>query len=294
MQGIAFYETFKAMLGKWPQINQCLYLCEMLSWEKALLGAVAKYNPKIQTVGYQHTSISRNHFFYFHPSWKNGGLDARHSMPVPRILAANGRVTYELLSESGFEGLREVESLRHLHLETSRPSTNHRGKPVLLVAGSYNRREMENMLSLALDAFEHTQEIEVWLKGHPSCSFRDLRASFENRLHESNFRILEGDVSKYLPHAWAVLVATSTVSIEALAYGCQVLVPLFPDMICMCPLAGFEGLYESVRTPEELQCKIASLHETKLEEERLRQNHFIKKYWHLDPSLKRWNELLLS
>jgi len=77
-----------------------------------------------------------------------------------------------------------------------------------------------------------------------------------------------------------------------MAYGCEVVVPFFPDAVCISPVVGFEDYYHKVTTPEELcntVSKIFSRHVLKSTDE---YRKFVKSYWDLDPSLNKWAELL--
>ena len=46
-----------------------------------------------------------------------------------------------------------------------------------------------------------------------------------------------------------MLVPTSTVAIEALGAGCDVIIPVFPDAMLMNPLADFDSYHHTVANP---------------------------------------------
>ena len=75
-------------------------------------------------------------------------------LPLPDVLACNGKHLYDLLSESGYPGLIETEAVRYMYLDKvlSLPRAPRKGRPVLLVAGTYNRNETRSLVGLVAAA----------------------------------------------------------------------------------------------------------------------------------------------
>jgi len=96
-----------------------------------------------------------------------------------------------------------------------------------------------------------------------------------------------------LEAASMVIVPTSTVAIEALAFGCRVLVPVFTDFFTMSPLVAYERFYEKIYQPADLK---RALDEFQGQDTGGRngddERSFVRNFWNLDPSLANWKVLL--
>lgn len=296
MQGILYYFIFKQVFKKIFYINDCLYYCEMHAWEKALNAAKKQENPYIRTIGFQHATVSKNHFHFFHDQSETVGEDKVSDLPLPDVIACNGQFMYSTLAESGYTKLEKVEAVRYNYLDKILSSTiRHREEvPVLLVAGSINKTESINLIHIVNAAFPKAENFDIWFKGHPLMPFEKLFEEVGIDISERGYMIRHNNISECLDSAWAVLVPSSTVAIEALAYGCEVIVPVFPNSMLMNPLADFEGYYHKAGCPEELRetmRKIVNghtLHDTNEYKE------FVRKYWCIDRTLPRWVNLLKS
>jgi surface carbohydrate biosynthesis protein (TIGR04326 family) len=292
--GILHALIFREVLKKIPGIVDCLYYCEMQAWEKALNAAKKDINPQIRTIGYQHSSVSRNDLSYFYDKTETVSWGKPSDLPLPDILACNGKYLYDLLSESGYPNLIETEAVRYLYLHEilSLESMPRKGRPLLLVAGPYNRDEAKALTSLVCAAFPRADRFDIWFKGHPSMPFEEIFQDLGLDYLHAGFIIQHDNISEYLSKAWAVIVPTSTVAMEALGAGCEVIIPVFPDAMLMNPLADFEDYHHHVTTPQELRLvmeKIVggySLHGTE------EYQHFIRRYWNINPSLPLWSKLL--
>jgi len=77
--------------------------------------------------------------------------------------------------------------------------------------------------------------------------------------------------------------------LEALAAGCAVIRPVFPDVLSTSPLDGFEACYARVATPAELVEAVSNALDSQTTAE---VRDVARRYWTLDPSLPRWRALL--
>jgi surface carbohydrate biosynthesis protein (TIGR04326 family) len=295
MQGIIDAVAFNNLFKNINDINDCLYYCEMQAWEKSLNAAAKKFNRNIRTIGFQHSAISRNEFQYFYDKEEIGASNGRMvDMPLPDVFACNGQAEYSILSKTGYPNLTILESVRYMYINKilSSADTNRKGIPVLLVAGSYDRNASKELISLVYGAFPKVDKFNIWFKAHPAMPFEDLFNELKIDINRTGYNIYHGNISEYLGQAWSVLTPTGVVAIEAMAYGCEVIVPFFPDAVCISPVVGFEDFYHKVTTPEELSntvSRIFSGHVLKSTDE---YRKFVKSYWDLDPSLNKWAELL--
>ncbi len=266
----------------------------MHAWEKALSAAKNRKNPQIRTMGYQHACVSRNDLSSFCDKTDTVRTDNLSALPLPDVLACNGEYLYSLLSESGFPGLTQVESVRYLYMDEMLSSqiTPRTGRPVLLIAGAYDRSETRALVSLVYAAFPKADRFDIWFKGHPSMPVEEIFEELAIDVAKTGYAICRDNISEYLGQAWAMLVSTSTVSIEALAFGCEVIIPFFPDTMLINPLADCEKYYHKVTCAEDLRETMGKIMEGHslggIDEYR----QFIDSYWNIDSKLPRWTNLL--
>jgi surface carbohydrate biosynthesis protein (TIGR04326 family) len=294
-RGIIFYLTYLEVFKAMPQARTCLYFCEMQAWEKALLLARKKQNPALKTIAFQHTVIMENYFNYFYHHDEIKQLNQPADFPLPDRLLANGSLMHRLLAQSNFPNLGEAEAIRQLYITQLKigertPTQKH----VMLVVGSYDKVETKSLLTLVFKAFPVAHYFEIWVKGSPVNPAEPLLQELGINWQAANYKICYTAVADLLPSTTIALVANTTVAIEALAFGCSLIIPLFADTMMMNPVVSTDMDYQLVSEPEQLQqCvdkiilanKIPSLHANK---------EFIKNYWHLDASIPRWTEILNS
>jgi surface carbohydrate biosynthesis protein (TIGR04326 family) len=294
VHGILYALMFREVFACLPDIADCLYYCEMHAWEKALNAAKRSLRPRLRTIGYQHAAVSRNDMGYFQDRSETVRTGKASDLPLPDVLACNGRYLHALLAESGYPGLQETEAVRYLYLNQllSREPLPRQGRPVLLVAGPYDRREAKALAAMVCEAFPKAERFDIWFKGHPSLPFEEVFAELGRDWRAAGFSIKHGNISDYLGSAWAVLVPTSTVAMEALGAGCEVIIPLFPDAMLMNPLADFDRFYHMATTPEELRCVMRDVVGGACFGRGAPCREFIRGYWHLDPALPLWSSLL--
>jgi surface carbohydrate biosynthesis protein (TIGR04326 family) len=296
IMGILYYFIFKQVFKEVLNINDCLYYCEMHAWEKALNAAKKQVNPNIRTIGFQHATASRNFYHFFYDPKETMVKREISTLPLPNVIACNGDIMYSNSAESGYQNLVKVEAVRQVYLDEilSSPRKSRKGKPVLLVAGSIDKTESTNLITLVSAAFPKMEGFDIRFKGHPSMPFEKLFEEEGVDVSKRGYLICNNNISECLESAWAVLVPTSTVSIEALLYGCEVIIPALPNSMLMSPLADFKGYYHKVTYPEELKetmCKIVNgytLHSISEYKE------FVRNYWCIDRTLPRWTKLLKS
>ena len=296
IQGILYALTFREVFKQIPGVTDCLYYCEMHAWEKALNAAKKDINPQIRTIGYQHASVSKNDFGYFYDKSETVSTGKPSDLPLPDILACNGKYLYDLLSVSGYPNLIETEAVRYLYLDKvlSIKSMPRKGRPLLLVAGPYNKNEARALVAFVSMAFPSADQFDIWFKGHPAMPLEEIFQELGLDNLKKGFSIKYGNISEYLCDAWAVIVSTSTVAMEALGAGCEVIIPVFPEAMLMNPLADFDNYYHNVMTPQELRVVMEKIIGGRYLYDTEEYKYFIKRYWNIDPSLPLWSKLLES
>ena len=154
--GLIYYYMFRSMFREIRDTHDCVYYCEMQPWEKAL-NAARRVNPgRFRTIGFQHSSFSKNYFHYFYDKTELAGRGDATDLPLPDVMSCNGERAYAMFTGSGYRNVRKAESVRYLYLDTALSSDQSRARddrPVLLVAGSVNREESLRLIRLTHEAF---------------------------------------------------------------------------------------------------------------------------------------------
>lgn len=286
VRGLYYREVFARLVEAVPA-RDIVYYAEFQGWEQALNAAGARAGAR--RIGYQHTHVARHHYFYFRTAAETSGTGSR--MPLPSVVAANGEVTRRLLSESGFETLTTLECVRQMHLASIQPAVKP-AAPTLLVAGSIDRVETLALLSLVAAAFPAGAPLRIVVKAHPSQPAAPLFETLGINPASAGYEMVEGTVGEALAGATIALVGSSAVAIEALAYGCDVIVPVTAAFISMSPVTGFDEWHHRVFSPADLRAAVERIlagGPAKTPAEKLA---FVHQYWLLDPALPRWRALL--
>lgn len=294
VEGIMFYFIFRRVFSRISSVFTCIYLLEMQAWEKAMNAANSISTSPVRTIGFLHTAISTNQLNYFYDKSETMRTGKTTDMPIPDLIACNGDHIYNLMSESGFPNLTKVEAIRQLYLGKilSSPPVKHKGRPVLLVVGNYKVQESKAMFSMVYRAFPRADRFDIWFKGHPSMPVEHIFKLLDINIDKTGYIIHHGDISQCLPHAIAVLVSSSNVSIEALAYGCEVIVPITADVMLINPLANFREYYHRVYSAEELKETMDRISNGFTLHSINEYRQFVSKYWDLDLTMQKWTELL--
>lgn len=294
ISGIIHYFIFREVFAKVPLLSDCLYYWEMQAWEKALNAAKDYANPSVRTIGFQHSTLPKNLFNLFCDKSEITFLGKASDLPVPDVMVCNGEIPFSILSESGYSGLTKAEATRYMYLNEilSSPPRTKQGRPVLLVVGSSDRVESTALTALVNSSFPRADAFDIWFKGHICLPLENIFRALKIDPSEAGYVMRSDSISECLRHARAVLVPSSSVAIEALAFGCEVIIPFFPNAIPINPLIDYPGFYHKVKSVKELACVVSriikghSLHN--IDEYR----SFVKSYWCLDSKLPHWRGIL--
>jgi len=294
LEGIFFYEVYKEVFSSFSYVSHCIYHAEMHAWEKALNAAKRLVAPQIKTIGFQHTSISKNFFHYFyHPSEILKG-ERFNSLPLPDIFACNGDMPLILFEKCRYPNIIKVEALRYLYIEDYLNATEYSKKEnVILLAGSIDKEETKALFSIFYEAFPEPELFQVWLKGHPFVPFEKILHELGIRLEDDRYIIKYEAIDRLLKSVRVVLVGSSTVALEALAAGCNVISAVFSDSMFISPLVGFEQYYEKVYNIGGLKNVVKKIVETPERQKSMDAKDFISRCWCLDKSLQRWERLFI-
>lgn len=293
VRGIIFYLTYCEVFRKIPNINNCIYYCEMQAWEKACVLAKKKIASHITTLAFQHTVVARNYYNYF---YDRNDTQQRHSIldfPAPDVLIANGERTYELLAESKFPKLVQAEAIRQLYLNNARSTPKSvTDKPILFVGGSCDRIEMKSLISMLYTAFPAPLHFEVWIKASPVNPVEPIFKDLKIDIAHTGYKIYHNEVADLLKSATVALIANTTVALEAAANDCPVIVPVLADTMLMNPIVETSATYFQITNVEELKEMVEKLLFDMKEKTSDVNMNFIQKYWNINPDLPLWSNLL--
>ncbi|MFH1310129.1 MAG: hypothetical protein ABIH85_05590, partial [Candidatus Omnitrophota bacterium] len=125
---------------------------------------------------------------------------------------------------------------------------------------SISPEESSSILSMSYEAFKDMKDVEVWIKPHP---FLDLDKVFNlagMQKEDSDFKIKEGALELFLPSALVAVTGESSAAVEALAFGCRVLIVNVPEWINLSPLRFLDTkMVPTVNSPEKLRSIVAGV-----------------------------------
>lgn len=258
--GLLYYRVFKRML-KEVSGRKCLYYCEMQAWERALLSAREAVRSDMTLLGYQHATVSPMFLNYFNGPGEINDSGV-HALPKPDKIICNGPLTYRNFLACGWPESRlyVAEALRYFHLREQASLNRSEKERVVLVAFSIDAEESSALLSNVYEALKDLRDTEVWIKSHPFLSCRKVLELSGLQLDEGRFKIKDSPVGELLPHSRIVVAGESGVSLEALAFGCSVILINAPEVVNMSPLRGIESyLIHEVFSPEELRQQVEAV-----------------------------------
>ena len=259
-QGLLFYEMFKELL-KNSQAKQCLYCCEMHAWEKALLAAREVTGSNIPFFAYQHATVSSMLLNYF-----NSPMETRHRgaypLAQPDKIICNGELPYQYMLESGWpkDRLMIAEAIRFEDLKIDLPAIPAAKENIVVVAFSISPQESSAILATVYQALKDVKEIKVWIKPHPFVNLDDVLRLAGLRRENFPFEIRGDSHESLLAQAKIVIVGESSVSLIALALGCEIVLVNVPEWINMSPLRNIAmNQIRTVNSPDELGNKVLEL-----------------------------------
>lgn len=294
MSGIIHYFVFREIYAKVPYISDCLYYCEMQSWEKALNAAKNYISPHVRNIGFQHSTVPKNLFNLFCDKKEAASLGKVSDLPLPDVLVCNGFIPFSVLSESGYSGLVKAEATRYTYLNNvfSSPRPAREDRPVLLVVGSSDEAESRALLALVNAAFPETANFDIRFKSHVCLPLSRIFEDLEIEPVRAGYYLCDEGVSECLARAWAVLVPSSSIAIEALAFDCEVIIPFFPNAIAINPLIDYPDFYHKVKTAQDLSNVVLRIFSGYSLHSADEYSIFVKNYWYLDSALPCWKEIL--
>jgi surface carbohydrate biosynthesis protein (TIGR04326 family) len=295
VSGLSYYYGYKEVAKRFNSSKTLTYLMEMQAWEKAMLYAFKSAAPGVHTIGYQHTSIASNYYFYFSDPKEVGFNQSECGIPLPKLFAVCGELQKKILNTCPYQDIQVFPAIRKQHLNKLCDFHFYKKKHQILFLGSYDSRETKSSLQLIVSALkkDHRYQEKLILKGHPSCPIEPILKEVSGYQDiKSNIEIVSGSVDEYLESSSLVICGSSSVSIDALMFGCNVIVPLVCDSMNISPLLDYERFCVRVSTACDMSEAISELIAGKNFDAQKEAFSFIHHYWHYDPELKPWKEAL--
>ncbi|MFA5142593.1 MAG: hypothetical protein WC522_00305 [Candidatus Omnitrophota bacterium] len=258
--GLLYYRLFRSILGK-VKGQVCVYPFEMHYWEKAIVDARNSIKSQTALFAYQPAGISRMSLNYFnHPLEINA--NGPYPIPVSDKLLCDGPITSGYLKTSGRDAgsLEIVEAINYYHLRRYFSDNVKEKKDEVLILLSIHPKESRSLLMAAYEAFKDSGDVRVLVKLHPYLNLNETRKLLKKAVNGIPFPVKAGPIDKCLSEARIVIAGETTASIEALAYGCEVINVDSPDWINMSPLKTMAcPVVRTVRSPIELRQAVLSI-----------------------------------
>jgi len=184
-------------------------------------------------------------------------------MPRADKILCNGSLPLEYMIGLPWrkEKMCVVEALRYMYLKEiiTRDYSAMKKKRIILLL-SISAEESSSILSASYEAFNDIKDVEIWIKPHPFLNLDKVFALAGVSKQESGFEIKEGSLKEFLPEAWIAVTGESSAAVEALAFGCRVLIVNTPEWINLSPLRFVDtDLVDTVNSPRELKQKVVDI-----------------------------------
>lgn len=255
LSGLVQYYTFKELFKK-TRPKKCLYPCEMRAWEKALIAARESESKKTTLFAGQFGTVPKMHLNFFNYRDEIENAD-KYSMPRPDKILCNGSLSCESIGESGWlkDKTNVVEALRYTYLkECLEQDFSSRKKNVVILLLSISAEESSSILSVSYEAFKDMKDVEVWIKPHPFLNLDKVFRLAGIKKEDMSFKVKHGSLKGFLTEALVAVTGESSAAVEALAFGCRVLIVDTPEWINLSPLRFVEtDIVKTISSSESLR-----------------------------------------
>jgi surface carbohydrate biosynthesis protein (TIGR04326 family) len=291
LEALLHYELFGEVIARGLGKERIVYFAEMHAWEKALNAARRARNSKSKSIAFQHAAIGEAELCYVQDRRDIEGDDSPSALPQPSVIAANGALTATFLKKQGYAQVVEVEAIRQLYLADvlSEEKSEHRARSVV-IAGSLSISETWALMQLMFAAFPNEAPGKIIFKPHPTFPSEHL-ARLKPHLQTLGWEISNIPIDQLFRASTVAVVGSSSVSLDALACGCELIVPIFSNALSMSPLPLEHPACRLASNPDQMRRQVIDALNTpshKLAAHR----GIVSKYWNLDQNLAAWHELL--
>lgn len=215
IDNLLIYRSF-CNLTKQKSLKTVIYPFENKSLEKLILLAL---NKNIQTIGYQHSSITPRHF-----SLKTNNEELKY-MPLPTKIITVGEVTRNwLIQEGGFPEniVHSGVYLRKSKFQYLNKETINLNKIKLLFSFSSSFEEIINTINFT-DKNIKKDKFLIKYRFHPDFPVTGLSLLYQNWIKENNILISTEESLKDLIWADIVCYSSSSFSIDSILHNVPVI-----------------------------------------------------------------------
>ncbi len=213
-----------------------------------LLMGVNQTAPTVRTIGYQHASITMSHTNFMLAPGES------EITPLPSAILTTGEViTRRLESDGNFpDGLvKSACALRQAQVSVTGPTGERTGDSKILVALATKLDEYVKAMALLEGAFSGAYGFDVRIRPHPEIPLQ-LAIDASPPSNSDLFSESNGTLAEDLEWADVVLYASSTVGLEALAYGRPTVYLDLGEFLGTDPMLDWEAFKWSAGHPDEL------------------------------------------
>ena len=274
------YHGFVKFFKNNPQYQNILYPSENQSWERALLFALETTKSTANTVAVCHVASK----FWDLRQWNSEKYRHDiHLLPQPSHVAVNSQYTYQQYLKNNyiFTKIVCVEALRFLSERGKVKSHSNVIKTYdIVVFGDYKITNTQKIIKLIEEALPELFAVKnIGFKPHPGMLGNVL-------INESHTKLLTNETLELLNSTDIVVCSMrSSVAVEALALGKQVIIVVDDDRLNTSPLIGFQNVI-FVSSATELITHLSNMF-AKSHIEAKPQDYFFD-----DDRLLRWQDLL--
>jgi hypothetical protein len=203
-------------LGQQIPLRSFVYTFENHLWEKLVCLGLREAAPRTTRIGYAHSIVIPMNLSY------SLSGEERGTVPLPDLIAVNGPRAREVLASSGFDpgSIFISGAFRYPGEVEAKMRPRERGEQVVLVALPSGIEESLELAHKSVQALGDPTGCRVVLKCHPSVP-PDRLSPYLSPL-PPHFSFSTDPVATLLGKAGLVLYTSSTVAVEAAAWGIPV------------------------------------------------------------------------
>lgn len=248
--------AFNALVAKVPcrlaemdiSLSRVIYPFEGFAWEKLFLRAVASTQPGAETVAYQHsTAPSLSLAYYLSPA-------ELERTPIASRIKVVGERSRLLLGEVYGSRVEVLGALRYTDLPAPSPRDASK-RPNVLLTPSIDLKETVEFLDTAAEALSGL-DADVVLKCHPMLPYEQVAPHLARPFLGGAFQLSTARPAALVAEADIVIATSTTLAIEALAAGAQVIITTLRYSLVLSPLVDTPDAAGWAYGAEELRAQV--------------------------------------
>jgi surface carbohydrate biosynthesis protein (TIGR04326 family) len=248
LDSLFYFEGMKNIAGR-RSGTKALYVWENQNWEQAFLYWAHQYN--IETIGYQHTTISHLNLRSFSnlKEYSATGLRQHHR---PKLIFTNGNGAKEMLERYGhpLNEIKTAHAFRFEYLVGKRDSYSNsskeatKEKKLLVILGCFRAEnvEMLNLVHKLTSEYNHMTHVsELIFKPHHFFPIEDAIDALKWNVPIS---IEKGSLDQAMARSdQAVCIFSTSAAVEVAYCGIPLVLSAPRDEMNINPMLGMDGVY---------------------------------------------------